>query len=60
MNSYFTLGISDNRGLKGSVVFITDSIGHEAIPGVKDSDLFAYGDSFPADVYKENDIYHLH
>lgn len=54
-DSYFTLGISDNRGLKGSVVFITDSIRHEAIPALKDTDLFATGITFPADVYNEND-----
>ncbi len=49
-DSYFTMGISDNRGLKGGVFLKTDSVILEAIPGLKDADLFSSGISFPADL----------
>jgi inner membrane protein len=45
--AYFTMGISDNRGLKGGVLLKTDSVTLEAIPGLKDADLFSTGISFP-------------
>jgi inner membrane protein len=45
--SYFTLGISDNRGLKGSVSIKTDSMDIYAIPGLKDVQVFSSGISFP-------------
>ena len=48
--SYFTMGISDNRGLKGGVFLKTDSANLEAVPGLKDADLFSSGISFPADL----------
>jgi inner membrane protein len=48
--SYFTMGISDNRGLKGGVLLKTDSVNLEAVPGLKDADLFSSGISFPADL----------
>ena len=48
--SYFTMGISDNRGLKGGVFLKTDSVNLEAVPGLKDADLFISGISFPADL----------
>jgi len=44
--SYYTLGITDNRGLKGGVNLLSDSISLEAIPGLKDSDLFMTGITF--------------
>ena len=49
-DSYFTMGISDNRGLKGGVFLKTDSANLEAVPGLKDADLFSSGISFPADL----------
>jgi len=45
--SYFSMGISDNRGLKGSIILKTDSIDLEAVPGLKETELFASGISFP-------------
>ena len=41
--AYFTVGISDNRGLKGQVVLKTDSKELEAEPGVIDNDIFQSG-----------------
>ncbi len=46
--AYYTLGISDNRGLKGNIVLRSSSTSSEAIPGLRDSDLFQSGVSFPA------------
>jgi inner membrane protein len=48
--AYFTMGISDNRGLKGMVLLKTDTGNLEATPGLKDTDLFNTGISFPADL----------
>jgi inner membrane protein len=45
--AYYTMGISDNRGLKGGVLLKTDSVRLEAVPGLKDADLFSTGISFP-------------
>jgi len=44
--SYVTLGISDNRGLKGDISLQIDSDNIEAIPGAEDSDLFTSGITF--------------
>ncbi len=49
-DSYYTLGITDNRGLKGSIFLKTDSAVLEAIPGMKDATLFSSGISFPANL----------
>jgi inner membrane protein len=46
-DSYYTTGISDNRGLKGKIFLKSDSSELEAIPGMKDHDLFNSGISFP-------------
>lgn len=48
--AYFSIGISDNRGLKGSVFLKTYSTDLEAIPGLKESDLFSTGISFPVEL----------
>jgi len=48
--SYYSIGISDNRGLKGGVFLITDSIKSEAIPGLKDTELFQSGITFPTEL----------
>lgn len=45
--AYYTLGISDNRGLKGEIVLLIDSARVEAVPGVKDSEVFNSGITFP-------------
>jgi inner membrane protein len=52
--AYYTMGISDNRGLKGGIFLKTDSVTLEAVPGLKDGDLFSTGISFPADLSKRN------
>jgi len=44
--AYYTVGISDNRGLKGKIVLRTDSTALEAEPGVRDKDIFQSGISF--------------
>jgi len=44
--AYYTLGITDNRGIKGNVKIAVDSSEYEAIPGVKDTDLFKSGTTF--------------
>jgi inner membrane protein len=44
--AYYTVGISDNRGLKGKVLLKTDSNELEAEPGVRDNDIFQSGISF--------------
>lgn len=46
--AYYTLGISDNRGLKGSVVMKTGTQSIEAIPGLQDQDVFHSGITIPA------------
>jgi inner membrane protein len=52
--SYYTLGISENRGLKGNIVLTADSSVTDAVPGLRDSDVFAAGITFPAEL-KKND-----
>ncbi len=52
--AYYTAGISDNRGLKGKIRLKTDSASFEAVPGLKDSDLFKSGISFPANISSES------
>jgi inner membrane protein len=44
--SYYTIGISDNRGLKGKIILKSDLTELEAEPGVRDNDLFQSGISF--------------
>jgi inner membrane protein len=41
------MGITDNRGIKGSIFLKTDSSVLEAVPGLKDASLFSSGISFP-------------
>jgi inner membrane protein len=48
--AYYTMGISDNRGLKGSVVLKSDSVDLEATPGLRDAELFGTGISFPVNL----------
>lgn len=54
--AYYTMGISDNRGLKGEIFLEADSLNLEAVPGSKDADLFSSGISFPADLSTRNSI----
>ncbi len=44
--AYYTVGISDNRGLKGRIILKTDSTELEAEPGVRDNEIFQSGISF--------------
>lgn len=44
--AYYTVGISDNRGIKGKIILNTDSTELEAEPGVRDNDIFQSGISF--------------
>ena len=44
--AYYTVGISDNRGIKGKIIMKTDSTELEAEPGVRDNDVFKSGISF--------------
>jgi inner membrane protein len=46
--AYYTIGINDNRGLKGGVSLKADSVVIDAIPGLKDPDIFSSGITFPA------------
>jgi inner membrane protein len=46
-DAYFTMGISDNRGLKGNVVLNINSGELFAEPGVRDQEIFQSGISFP-------------
>jgi inner membrane protein len=48
--AYYTVGISDNRGLKGKIILKTDSTELEADPGVRDNDIFQSGISFTSPV----------
>jgi inner membrane protein len=50
--AYYTVGISDNRGLKGKIILKTDSTELDAEPGVKDYDVFRSGISFINPVLK--------
>jgi inner membrane protein len=52
--AYYTMGISDNRGLKGAIILKTDSAALEAVPGLTDPDLFSSGISFPAKLAPTN------
>lgn len=45
--AYYSIGISDNRGLKGSVLLKTDSLLTDAVPGLRDTELFNSGITFP-------------
>jgi inner membrane protein len=44
--AYISIGISDNRGLKGMVEMKINDTVPEAVPGVRDADLFASGITF--------------
>ena len=44
--AYYTVGISDNRGLKGKINLKSDTTTLEAEPGVRDNDIFQSGISF--------------
>ena len=44
--AYYTMGISDNRGLKGGIILKTDSVMLEAIPGSERWRSFQYRDQF--------------
>jgi inner membrane protein len=52
-DSYITLGISDNRGIRGNILFNSDSAVFEPIPGLEDADLFSSGITFHPGIQKE-------
>ncbi|HLN56361.1 MAG TPA: cell envelope integrity protein CreD [Bacteroidales bacterium] len=45
--AYFSIGISDNRGLKGNITLRAGEDSIDAIPGLRENDLFRSGISFP-------------
>jgi inner membrane protein len=55
---YYSMGISDNRGLKGSVNLEVDSAKLEAVPGLKDTDVFKSGITFTDEVRGNKKIIH--
>jgi inner membrane protein len=52
--SYFTMGISDNRGLRGGVSIRLDSTDIEASPGLKEIELFTSGITFPIELPEDD------
>jgi len=57
--AYFTAGITDNRGLKGTIRIKTGDNEPEAEPGVRDNDIFNSGISFPGTGITEGDTIHF-
>ncbi|HLN20780.1 MAG TPA: cell envelope integrity protein CreD [Bacteroidales bacterium] len=51
--AYYSIGISDNRGIRGAIIMNTGEKSIEAIPGLKDTDLFKTGISFPSEINSE-------
>jgi len=51
--AYYTIGISDNRGITGTVILNDGTSEAEAIPGLNDFELFDSGITFPATNTKE-------
>jgi inner membrane protein len=51
--AYYSVGISDNRGIKGTVILNDGNSETEAIPGLNDSELFSSGITFPSAISKE-------
>jgi len=45
--AYFSLGVSDNKGLKDMIILICDGLSVEAEPGTVQTDVFQKGISFP-------------
>jgi len=52
-DSYITLGISDNRGIRGNISILVDSAAVEAMPGLKDTDVISSGITFPVILQEE-------
>jgi inner membrane protein len=53
-DAYYSLGITDNRGLKGNIIMKTGSSDIEAVPGLKDTEVFNSGITFPAKINKSD------
>lgn len=49
-SAYFTLGVSDNKGLKGDIKLVIDDVAIDAEPGIIQADVFSRGISFPIDL----------
>ena len=45
--AYFSVGITDNRGIKGSVALKAGSAEINAVPGLRDTEVFSSGITFP-------------
>ena len=45
--AYYSVGISDNRGIKGAVSLKTDTTTLEAVPGLREAEMFSSGITFP-------------
>jgi inner membrane protein len=46
--AYFSIGISDNRGIRGTVSLTAAGKEIDAIPGLRDNDLYSSGITFPS------------
>lgn len=55
--AYFSMGISDNRGIRGGVILTRGDEKLEAVPGLKDTDLFISGITFPAGTVNRMDAF---
>ncbi|MCF8222915.1 MAG: cell envelope integrity protein CreD [Bacteroidales bacterium] len=52
--AYYTLGISDNRGIKDSISLLAGNAHISAEPGARDKDVFTSGVTFPAFINKDS------
>lgn len=52
--AYYTLGISDNRGVKGQVLLKAGGDSINAVPGLRDNEVFSTGISFPAVINEQS------
>lgn len=60
--AYFSIGVSDNKGLKDKIVLISDGVSVEAEPGTVQNEVFKKGISFPfpiADIDKFSGVFNL-
>lgn len=60
--AYFSVGVSDNKGLKDKFVLISDGLSVEAEPGTVQTEVFQKGISFPfpiADIEEFRGIFNL-
>ncbi|HKL66718.1 MAG TPA: inner membrane CreD family protein, partial [Bacteroidales bacterium] len=53
--AYYTVGISDNRGIKDSLSLLAGNTHIPAEPGARDKDIFTSGVTFPALINKDSE-----